>query len=199
LSDIGLHVRRLLALLLLLALSTGAAAQRDQKGPAFEKCDAEGFLALNIARNYLLGGKKKQSVLPYISDNPLGQALFAELERRVAAGEFKQHYADFATDKLYTCADREGLSIGEPRSKTRICYARVDIPFFLYVDRQKEAPKEQAIRNTRRILPATDLYPQSLIEAVADQVYAARDGAQVKRLMGTVLWSCVYSDQLKKK
>jgi hypothetical protein len=190
-------MRKLLLLLMLLASSAGAHAQPTRNEVAFQKCDGEGFTALNIARNYLLGGKRREAVTPYIGEDTAGKAMLEELVRLVEANEIR-HYVDFAAVKLYQCSRILGIPIGEPIDKARVCYARVDIPFFLHVDRQKGVPKEDAIRKVRKLLPDTKVFPQELIAAVADQVYETRNPAEVKKLMGTTFWSCLYRDQIKK-
>src|SRR3954469_4532705 len=100
---------------------------------AFRTCDAEGFMALNIGRNYMLGKRDRENVLPYVRGSAFAQALAYELFDRVDKGEI-QHYADFATEKLQDCALREGMDLQVSMTKARTCYARTDIPFFLHGD-----------------------------------------------------------------
>lgn len=181
----------------------GCATQHDalnQKGDSdqikerkFLICDAEGSTALAAGRTYFLNGKKKESVLSYVRSSGLDQNLAQELFQRVGTGEII-HYADFAVDKLYSCAEREGLTIGKPKEKARICYARVDIPFFLYLFMKEGINKKGAIDKTVATLKNRSVYPESLITAVADGIYPSASLKESHKIMGTVFWTCLYKN-----
>lgn len=158
---------------------------------AFRTCDTEGFMALNIARTYMVGGHKRDDVLPYVRGSAAGERLALELFERVDKGEVK-HYADFAAAKLQECAVREGLDLQEPASKARICYARTDIAFFLDLDRQTGADRQSAEANTLARLKNREVYSPGLVQAVAGAVYA-RGGTpeDLRRVMGMVFWTCL--------
>ena len=168
-----------------------------QPSAAFRTCDTEGFMALNIARTYMAGGRKRDDVLPFVSGSAVGEALALELFERVDKGEVK-HYADFAAGKLLECAVREGMNLQEPAWKARICYARTDIAFFLDLDRQTGADRESAEAKTSARLKNREVYPSGLIQAVAESVYA-RGGSpeDLRRVMGTVFWTCFNKDASK--
>lgn len=188
------HRSLFISVLVSFAWPTAALAQSSQAQTAFRLCDAEGFMALNIGRAYFLAGRRKESVLPYVAGDSFGEGLVSELSRRADAGELK-HYADFATDKLYECANREHLQIEEPREKARICFARVDIPFFLHTDRQAGVTKEDSIQKLSRALNDPGVFPTQLISAVAEQVFTLQEPPPIRKLMGTVFWSCLYNEQ----
>ena len=136
-------------------------------------------------------------VLPFVSGSAVGEALALELFERVDKGEVK-HYADFAAGKLLECAVREGMNLQEPAWKARICYARTDIAFFLDLDRQTGADRESAEAKTSARLKNREVYPSGLIQAVAESVYA-RGGSpeDLRRVMGTVFWTCFNKDASK--
>lgn len=190
---------------LLLLLLEGCAAQQQQpqevaKGinEKFEICDSEGFMALNMARNYFMSHKNKDSVLNYTKSdaflNDLAQTLFL----RVDSGEIK-HHADFAAETLYSCASREQMRLEKPMSMARICYARVDIPFFLSIDKNRGMAKADAIQKVSSVLENRTVYPEGLISAVADGAYETTATSQVRKLMGTVFWSCYYNKEWSKQ
>ena len=170
-----------------------------QPSAAFRTCDTEGFMALNIARTYMAGGRKRDDVLPYVRGSAVGEGLALELFERVDKGEVK-HYADFAAGKLQECAVREGMDLQEPAGKARICYARTDIAFFLDLDRQEGADRQSAEAKTSVRLKNREVYPSGLIQAVAEAVYAGRGAPEdLRRIMGTVFWTCFNKDAAKRR
>jgi hypothetical protein len=170
-----------------------------QPSPAFRTCDTEGFMALNIGRTYMAGGRKRDDVLPSVRGSTVGEGLALELFEGVDKGEVK-HYADFAAAKLLQCAVREGLDLKEPAWKARICYARTDIAFFIDLDRQTGADRPSAEAKTSERLINREVYPSALIRAIAESVYA-RDGSpeDLRRLMGNVFWICFDKDAPKRR
>ena len=170
-----------------------------QQSAAFRTCDTEGFMALNIARTYMAGGRKRDDVLPYVRGSAVGEGLALELFERVDKGEVK-HYADFAAGKLQECAVREGMDLQEPAWKARICYARTDIAFFLDLDRQTGADRQSAEAKTSARLKNREVYPSGLIQAVAGVVYAEGGSPEdLRRAMGTVFWTCLNNDASKRR
>ena len=154
-------------------------------------CDAEGSSSLLLARVYFLSGKKRESVGTYLKTDADRQRA-DDLFHRVATGEVK-HYADFAVERLYACAAREGFSINKSRALARVCYARVDIPFFLFVFKSQGMTKAAAVKKVRSMLDNQQVYPEKLVYAVADQVYPSATFASADKLMGATFWSCLYS------
>ena len=51
----------------------------DASRQAFRTCDAQAFLALSMARNYLMSGRNKALVAPYLESSAEGQAMAEEL------------------------------------------------------------------------------------------------------------------------
>ncbi|HWI83662.1 hypothetical protein [Ramlibacter sp.] len=174
---------------------SGGAASAGRA--AFRLCDAEGFMALNMGRNYMLGRRDRESVLPYVRGDEFGQKLALELFDRVDKGEVK-HYADFAAEKLYDCARRQNMALPEPVAKAKICYARADIPFFLHADRQAGLDRPAAEEKTAARLKNRELYPPALIGAVAQAVYDGADAPDLRQLMGMVFWSCLQQDAARR-
>ena len=195
-------LKKYLFVLLTGALATGCASrpeagQEQLQEAKFRICDSEGNIALAVGRMYFMNGKKKEKVLENINiqRSRIAMGFLNEISDRVTAGELR-HYADFATDKLYACARREGLNIGKPRELARICYARVDIPFFLIVFKKQGMEKKQAIDKVSTMFNRGTVYPEKLITSVADVVYSPA-GEQENQTDGPVFWSCLYQWQPK--
>lgn len=161
---------------------------------AFLVCDTEGGLALAIARNYFLSGRKEEQVLPYVGDRQPGLGLAQKLFREAAAGKVS-HHSDFATEVLFECASREGMTLDKPSALVRTCFARVDIPFFLQTLRRRGLAKDEAIERLETMLKDRDIYPESLIRVTAQTVYSDDTGSDPDKLMGTVFWGCVYNSE----
>ena len=189
-------------IVLLAALLLASCAAPQKTGPEqmqdlkFRKCECEGNIALAVGRMYFTNGRKKEAVLKNanIQRSQIAKDFLNEISDRATAGELR-HYADFATDKLYGCAQREGLNIGKPRELARICYARVDIPFFLVVFKSQGMDKKQAIEKTSTLFHQRTIYPEKLITAVADVVYTQASEQENQKLMGFVFWSCLHNPQ----
>ena len=99
--------------LLAATASTGACAQAVSDNPrvAFRVCDDRAFLAVSMARNYLMTGRNKDMVLPQLQGNPAAEAMANELFRRVEANEIK-HPGQFAADVLMQCATEQQIEVG---------------------------------------------------------------------------------------
>ncbi len=174
--------------LILFVSSFPAIAAGDE---SFKLCESEAFLSLNIARNYLLSGKKSEAVTPYLSDSTFDQELASELFRRADSGDIKQH-AKFAAEKLYACAAREGGDLDQPRVVAEACFAKVDIPFFLYSAKEDGLSKSEAIAKVEKLLADQQQFPTALISAVADRIYPSAGVQQVQRSMRALFWSCMF-------
>lgn len=165
---------------------------------ALRTCDTEGFMALNIARTYIAGGRKRDDVLPHVHGSAAGERLALELFERVDKAEVK-HYADFAAEKLQQCATREGMDLQAPAWVARVCYARTDIAFYLDLDRQTGADRPSAEAKTSERLKNREVYPSGLIQAVAGIVYGGGGSPEdLRRLMSTVFWTCLKNNATKR-
>lgn len=159
------------------------------------RCEAESFHALHMARNYLLGGRNRDHVLPYVDKTSKEDvALAEELFKRADAGEVR-HHAPFAAEKFATCAERSGLTLAQPQPFTARCLAHLDVPFFLYAGKERGLDRAAAIGETEFRLKDRVLYPATLIQAAADQVYRSRTFDEVQGGMSRQFWSCMGSYQ----
>jgi len=175
-------------LILLISLASLPASAAGEA--SFKTCESESFLALSVARNYLLGGKK-EAVTPYLSDSAFDQALAEQLFRQAEAGELK-HHSQFAADKLLACASREGVALEQTKTTVEACFVKVDVPFFLYLGKEEGLSKSDAIAKVERTLPDRNTFPSPLIAAVAERVFAASSVQQVQRSSRAMFWSCMY-------
>ncbi len=180
-----------LALLVLLLLAATASAQSTSSNASFKLCESEAFLSLNVARNYLLFGRQRENVLPYLSKAQFDQDLAQELFRRVEANEIR-HHAQFAAEKLAACAMRTGQEFSRPKFVVESCFAKVDIPFFLFNSLEEKASKEDAVANAEKLLPNRDSYPAALIREVAERLYPSATLEQTQRTMRSLFWNCVF-------
>jgi len=179
--------------LLVFGGAAGAASHAQtsaQSRESFRVCDARAFLALNITRNYLMSGRNKQSVLPYLSGDAAAEAMADEVFRRVEAGEIR-HPGQMAADTLFRCAAEQKISVGAPRAQVSMCFVRTDIAFFLHVERSNGVVRQQAVSRVLARLTSRELYPTALVNAVAEAVYAPPQLPDVRQIMGTVAWSCI--------
>ena len=171
--------------------SSATTASRDKAKASFDICESEAFLSLSISRQYFLSGKKRDAVLPYIGPSKFDQELASELFRRVDSGEIK-HYATFAAEKLYSCAMREGAQLATPRAVAENCFAKVDIPFFLFLAQENHLGKTEAIARVEKQLKDREQFPSKLIELVAEDMYSSPTSEQFQRTQRKVFWNCMY-------
>jgi hypothetical protein len=186
--------RRWLVLLLLpLGLTAhGAAPARpsDSLRTAFVACDARAFLALNMARNYLMTDRNKDLVLPFLRDDAAAQAMADELFRRVDANEIR-HPGQFAADILQRCATEQKLNVGAPRALVATCFVRTDIAFFLHTHRSEGVKQGEAISKVLTRLKSRALYPAALVTSTSDAVYKPLEPPDLRQLMSAMAWSCI--------
>ena len=140
-------------------------------------------------------GARSEAVLPYVQGSEFALRLARELFERVDRGELS-HYADFAAEKLYACAVRERIDLQEPVANARICYARADIPFFMNGEKQAGVDRQAAVARTAAKLKNPNVYPHALIHAVGEAIYGGN--YDLRKLMGTVFWSCLHNDYWKR-
>jgi hypothetical protein len=174
--------------------SSNAGKQRE----IFATCDSESFLSLAIARNYFLSGRKEDQVLVYVANKEPGFGLAQKLFREVSAGSIGD-YSAFTTETLFACAQRESMQLDKPRELVKLCFARVDIPFFLSAWRHEGIVRNEATNKARSVLKNRTIYPDELISATAEAVYADKPDSDGRKIMGTVFWSCVYKEEWQRK
>lgn len=178
-----------------LALGLGAsAASHAQPGndarSAFRLCDDRAFLALNMARNYLMTGRNKELVLPVVQGSLLGEAMAEELFRRVEANEISNP-GQFAADVLIKCASEEKLTVGAARPLIATCFVRTDIAFLMHARRVEGLGQVEALSSVMGRLKRRDLYPTALINEVNQAVYTPPQTPELRPLMGAVAWGCI--------
>ena len=174
-----------------LCLHAPAWAQpSDGARDAFRACDAQAFLALNIARNYLMSDRNRALVLPHVEGSEIGRAMAEDLFDRVEKGEIR-HPGQFAADTLFKCARDLKLRVGASREHAAVCFTRTDVAFLLDVERSKGIERQRAVANVSGKLKARTLYPMSLIHQVAEAVYTPPKAPDLRQLMGAVAWGCI--------
>lgn len=178
---------------LALALCAAAAARAqpgDTSRDAFRACDAQAFLALNMARNYMMSDRNRGLVMPQVEGSAMGKAMAEELFRRVDAGEIR-HPGEFAADTLFQCAGQLKLRVGASRSHAAVCFTRTDVAFLMHLERGKGVERQKAMSNVSAKLTVRELYPMALIQQVAEAVYKPAQPPDLQRLMGAVAWGCI--------
>ena len=181
-------------LMLTIGLAASAAVSAQQAAndsrTAFRTCDDRAFLALTMARNYLMTGRNRDMVLPHLNGNQDAEAMADELFRRVEANEIR-HPGQFAADVLIQCASDEKLTVGASRSLIATCFVRTDVAFFLHAARADNLTQVEAVRRVSGRLKARDLYPMSLINDVSEIVYRPAQAPELRPLMGAMAWGCI--------
>lgn len=180
------------AVLVLGAPAVSQAQPTDAARDAFRACDAQAFLALNMARNYLMSDRNRGLVLPQVEGSPLGRAMAEELFDRVDRGEIR-HPGQFAADTLFKCAGELKLTVGASKAQAAVCFTRTDVALLLHGERGKGVLRQKAVANVSAKLKARTLYPMSLINQVAAAVYTPAQPPELRPLMGTVAWGCIGS------
>jgi hypothetical protein len=188
----GWMLWRQAAMGLLALLITGAshAQASDAARSAFKACDAQAFLALSIARNYLMSDRNRSLVMPYVEGSAIGKAMAEDLFQRVESGEVR-HPGQFAADELFKCAEKLNLRVGASRTDAAVCFTRTDVAFFLHAQRAKGVKRQQAVSSTTATLKVRELYPVALINQVAEAVYRPAQPPDLRQLMGNVAWGCI--------
>jgi hypothetical protein len=179
--------------LLVMCITTSAAAHAqtaNDSREAFRVCDSQAFLAMNIARNYMMTGRNRQAVLPHLQGDAAAQAMAEDVFARIDAGEIK-HPGQLAADTLLRCATERGMTVGAPRQRVALCYTRTDVAFFMHVERSAGVVRQQAVAKVQARLKSRELYPTALINEVAEATYAPPQLPDVRQLMGAVAWTCI--------
>ncbi|MFM8899104.1 MAG: hypothetical protein ACKOF9_04040 [Burkholderiales bacterium] len=171
-----------------------ACSQMPEKNPdsnSFQVCESEAFMSLSVARQYIASGKDRSSVLPYVGETLDNKTLAEEVFRRVDAGQIR-HHATFATEKLYECASREGAALTVPPKEAELCFAKVDIPFLLFLAKENGLSKADAIARVGQQTRNQGQVPSALVSSVAERVYPSSTVEQTNRTMRALFWSCMY-------
>ena len=186
--------RLLLAALAVMAASALRAQPTDASRAAFQTCDAQAFLTLDIARNYMMSGRNRQLVEPSVRDSELGRAMADEVYRRVDAGQVR-HPGELAAETLFKCATELNIAVGAPPQRVALCFTRTDIVFFLHVARSDHVTRQAAVSKVLARLTSRELYPVALVNQVADAVYSPRELPDLQQLMRAAAWTCVNQKQ----
>jgi hypothetical protein len=181
-----------LAALVLCGNLPAHAQAGDAARDAFRACDAQAFLALNIARNYLMSDRNRGLVMPQVEGSEIGRAMAEDLFDRVDRGEIR-HPGQFAADTLFKCARELKLRVGGSKEHAAVCFTRTDVPFLLHAERAKGTARQKAFANVSGKLTQRTLYPMALIQQVADAVYRPENVPDLRQLMGAVAWGCINS------
>ena len=184
------------AMALVWGLCSAAHAQAQAQSPvdpraAFRACDAHAFLALSIARNYLMSDRNRGLVMPQVEGSPLGRAMAEDLFERVESGAIK-HPGQFAADTLFKCAGEMKLRVGATREHAAVCFTRTDVAFLLHTERSKGTERQRAVSNVSAKLTSRSLYPMGLIAQVTEAVYTPAQLPNLQQLMGAVAWGCIH-------
>jgi len=157
---------------------------------AFRACDAQAFLALSMARNYLMTGRNRELVRPHVQGNPLGEAMAEEMYSKGETGQLG-HPGQFAADVLFRCAAETKLRVGASRPRVATCFTRTDVAFFMHAERERGVVRQQAVSNVLKRLTVRELYPTALVNSVAEAVYKPAKLPDLQRLMGALAWTCI--------
>jgi hypothetical protein len=185
------------AVLLTWAIAAGGAAQAqptDEGASAaresFRICDAKAFLALNIARNYMMTGRDRRTVVPHLQGDAAAEAMAEAIFRRIDADEIR-HPGEVAADVLFECAAQRKMFVGAPRQQVALCFTRTDIVFFLHLERSNHVVRQSAEAKVQARLTSRELYPAVLISTMAKAVYTPPELPDLRQLMGRTAWACI--------
>lgn len=166
------------------------AAPASAAQAAFKLCDARGFVAMNMARTYFATQRNRTQVLDMVKRNDWAQRQADVLFKMVDDGQL-QHPAEFAADVLAQCAVSQGMVIGASRNQVRLCFARADVATQIHSDRKQGLPRDQAVSRAGEGFLPREVYPDSLLQGVADVVYAPKDLPDLRVLTSQLLWGCI--------
>ena len=184
-------VRWIAAVVCVLCAHASAHAQPSNTAlDAFRACDAHAFLALSIARNYLMSDRNRSMVMPHVEGSEIGRKMAEDLFDRVDRGEVR-HPGQFAADTLFKCASDLKLRVGATQEHAATCFTRTDVAILLDVERSKGVERQKAVASVSSKLKARTLYPMSLIHQVAGAVYTPTKPPELRELMGWVAWGCI--------
>ena len=155
----------------------------------FLHCQHEAFQSYFLGMGYFQAKQRGEELEAYDDSKETKQRL-KRIRKGDKSGEFK-HYADFAATALYDCAREEGLAVEKSLDIARVCFARVDIPFYLLIAKNNGVDKAVAINQVSQALNDANLHPRPLIELVADMVYSNPNSQDLEiEIMRAVFWTC---------
>lgn len=166
------------------------AAPASAAQAAFKMCDARGFVAMNMARTYFAHDRNRHHVIDMVKRNDWALQQAEVLFKRVEEGKVR-HPAEFAADVLAQCAAGQGMVIGASRNHVRLCFARVDVATQVHADRTRGLPREQAVSRAAEQFVPREVYPDYLLNSVADAVYARENLPDLRMLTSQMLWACI--------
>jgi len=186
---------RAMLLLAAVAASAPAQAQATAEGAnasreSFRICDDKAFLALTVARNYMMTGRDRRAVVPHLKGDAAAEAMAEEIFRRVDAEEIR-HPGEAAAEVLFECAAQRKMAVGAPRQQVALCFTRTDIVFFLHVERSNHVVRQTAVSKVQARLTSRELYPAALISALAEAIYAPPELPDLRQSMGRAAWACI--------
>ena len=186
---------RAMLLLAAVAASAPAQAQATAEGAnasreSFRICDDKAFLALTIARNYMVTGRDRRAVVPHLKGDAAAEAMAEEIFRRVDSEEIR-HPGEAAAEVLFECAAQRKMAVGAPRQQVALCFTRTDIVFFLHVERSNHVVRQTAVSKVQARLTSRELYPAALIGAMAEAVYAPPELPDLRQSMSRAAWACI--------
>jgi hypothetical protein len=203
------NLRSLAALALVLAAcqTTGSASATPAteapppapdflvRRPAFTGCELEGFMSLTAARNAIVFADKKENLLGK-APTPWRTAMVEELYARKA--DDKLTHAGFAAQKFYECADRERLGLAR-NAGAWVCFARLDVVFYLDADRRKGRTRDEAVARFQRSFAKVPkaVFPDGLVDKIAPMVFRITTDEGEYELRRFVLETCLFPDDWK--
>ncbi len=175
-----------------------AAADFLVRRPAFTQCELEGFMSLTAARNALVFGSRKESLIAGTSTSPFRTAMVEDLYVQKASGHLKNH-PSFAAQKFYECSAREQLGLAPNPGGAAICLARLDIVFYLDVDRRKGRAQSEALARFKKSFPDVpkSVFPDDLVEKIAPMVFRITSEDGEYELRRFVFETCLFPDGWK--
>jgi hypothetical protein len=169
------------------------------RAPAFEQCELEGFVATDLGRQALLFGETREKLL---EQNGLGELQRQAIEALHAGIRDKtvSHYAAFAADRFYACAERLKLPVARNTKAASVCFARTDIQFFAQRHKEKGLSAEQARANFRTVFKDTpkEIFPDSLVDELTNWEYQVERPAEQYELRRFILESCLFPEEWKR-
>ncbi|MCX2863437.1 hypothetical protein OOZ63_16525 [Paucibacter sp. PLA-PC-4] len=180
--------------LALCSASVGAATLLMDR-PEFQRCEAEAFTALVIARNAMHLNMSQQSQLDVKSNGDFSVATIKEVYAEIDRSASRDH-GGFAARKFYQCAKREGMDLVEDLKAAPVCLARQDIVFFVNAERAGARPQDEAGGRIKNLLSRSSqaVYPGALIDKLVPMVYRVQSDDDEYQLRQFVFETCLFPE-----
>jgi hypothetical protein len=164
----------------------------------FTGCELEGFVSLTAARNALVFGAKKESLLGARGNGPWQRAMIDDLFARMKVHGLRSH-GSFAAEKFYQCADRQRLALTKNAAGAAACLARLDIVFYMDADRRKGRTQGETLAHFKRNFAHVpkDVFPEALVEQLAPMVFRISSDDGEYELRRFVFETCLFPDEWK--